>query len=66
MALSINGTQHNNGPPRRAGCHYAECRVLFTTMLSVIMLYVAILSVVMLTVVELNVVAPSLQLWPML
>ncbi len=40
-------------------CHYAECRVLFITMLNVIMLSVVMLNVVMLSVVMLNVVAPE-------
>jgi hypothetical protein len=42
-------------------CHYAECRVLFVTLLniivlSVIMLIVIVLSVVMLSVVMINVI----------
>ncbi len=50
MSLSISDTQHNNTMPCAEG-RYAECRVLFTMMLSVIMLTVVILNVVMLSVV---------------
>jgi hypothetical protein len=35
MTLSINDTQRNNAPPC-AECHYAEYRVLFTIILSVV------------------------------
>jgi hypothetical protein len=45
MSLSISDIQHNNTMPCADGC-YAECRVLFTIMLSVIMLNVVMLSVV--------------------
>jgi hypothetical protein len=45
VTLSIKDIQHDN--PLR----YAECRVLFSFILSVIMLNVVMLSVVMLNVV---------------
>jgi hypothetical protein len=53
MTLSISDNQHNNALPCTE-CRYAECLVLFTTMLCVIML-----SVVMPNVVVLSVVTPS-------
>jgi hypothetical protein len=51
MTLSINDTQHNNA------LQTAECRILFTVMLSAI-----ILSVVMLNVVMLSVAVPFIAL----
>ncbi len=39
MSLSISYTQHNNTIPC-AGGRYAECRVLFTILLNVVMLNV--------------------------
>ncbi len=39
-----------------ADYHYAECRILFTVMLNVVMLNVVMLNVVMLSVIILNVV----------
>jgi hypothetical protein len=58
MTLNINDSQHNNP------LHYAECRVLFIVMLSVvvlnlIMLSVIVLNLIMLSVVMLNVVILS-------
>jgi hypothetical protein len=58
VTLGISDTQHNNALPC-AERPYAECRILFTIMLSVIMLYVVMLSVNMLNVVMMSVVAPS-------
>ncbi len=52
MTFCINDTQHNNA------LHYAECRILFAVMLSIIILDVVMLSVVVLDVVMLSVVAP--------
>jgi hypothetical protein len=54
-------TMHNNALPY-AECRYAECHVLFTTMLSGIMLNVIMLSGIMLNVVMLSVVAPKNKL----
>ncbi len=51
MTLNVNDSQHNNA------LHYAECRVIFIVMLSVIVLNLIMLSVVMLNVVILSVVA---------
>jgi hypothetical protein len=42
----------------RVLCYYAECRILFTIVLNVIMLSVVILNVFMLSAVMLCVVAP--------
>jgi hypothetical protein len=40
-------------------CHYAECPILFITMLNVVMLNVVMLNAVMLNVIMLNVVTLS-------
>jgi hypothetical protein len=55
MSLRISDTQHDNNMPCSDG-RYAECHVLFTIMLSVIMLNVVMLSVIMLNIVILSVI----------
>jgi hypothetical protein len=55
VTVIINDTHHSNACDC-AECHYGECRVFFTVMLSVV-----ILSVVVQNAIMLNVVAPS---WP--
>jgi hypothetical protein len=55
VTLGISDTQHNNALPC-AERPYAECRILFTIMLSVIMLYVVMLSVIMLNIVMLRII----------
>ncbi len=52
MTLSITDTQYNNAV-RYAEWHHAECRVLFTVMMSIIMLNVVVLNVIMLNAVAL-------------
>jgi hypothetical protein len=43
-------------------CYYAECLILFTNMLNVVMVSVVMLSVVILSVVMLNVITLSVGL----
>jgi hypothetical protein len=72
MTLSLSDIQRKNALPD-AECRYANCRILFTIMLSVIMLNAIMLSVVMLNaimlsevmlnVVMLSVVVPQVTVW---
>jgi hypothetical protein len=55
MTLSIINTQHNNDLTC-AEFRYAECHILFTIMLSVIILDFIMLSVIMLNVIMLSVI----------
>jgi hypothetical protein len=50
MTLSISDSQHKRQGSDIMECLYAECRVLFTIMLSVVMLSDVMLSVVKLSV----------------
>jgi len=70
--LSLSDIQLKNALPD-AQCHYANCHILFTIMLSVIMLNAIMLSivilnaimlsVVMLNVIMLSVVVPQVTVW---
>ncbi len=55
----MNDTQHSNITML---CYNAECRILFTIILSVVMLSAVMLSVVMLSVAMLSIVMPNVVL----